>query len=129
MPDDFQAQPSNQPQPARSEFQDAPEYVLRKPRSGMPAWGWLLILLGLGLPLVCGGLMVVAMGVFWHRTAKAPMPVPPASTPVLEREIGDDSDLPTNYNLDRIEKIPPAPVPAPDADPKDRLPPKSAPRP
>jgi len=128
MPSDFQPQPSQQPRPARSEFEEAPEYILRKPRSGMPAWGWLLILLGLGLPLVCGGLGVVGMAFFWLK-ADAPAPPAPALAPILEGESGNDPDLPTNYKVDGLEKIePPTPVPAPDAEPKDRPPPQPAPQ-
>ena len=122
MPDDFQAQPSPQHRAARLEFEDELEYVLRRPRGGIPAWGWLLIVLGLGLPLVCGCLMVAAVGFFWLK-ADAPAPPAPALAPVLEGEIGNDPDLPTNYKVDGLEKIaPPTPVPAPDADLPHRKP-------
>ena len=61
MPDGFQAQPPDQPRPARSDFEEAPEYDLRQPRKGMPAWvACLIVLIVLGLGMgVCGGLAVI----------------------------------------------------------------------
>jgi hypothetical protein len=115
MTDRFQPPPSNPMQPARTGFEDAPEYTLRKPRRGTPTWGWVIILL-LGLPLVCGGLLVGVAGLAWSRYSQlgpAPAPVAPPERVLDNSRIGDDPDLPANYNVDNVdfEKIgPPTPV-------------------
>jgi len=87
----FQANSPRRHPDERPRYDDVPDYAVRERRGGFPAWGWLLI--GLGAVFFLGVLFVGASLVVYHK----------ASNEILASdEIGNDPDMPTNYNIDRI---------------------------
>ena len=90
MKDDFQAEPSR-PQNRPPDMDEANDLSFRKPRTGLPGWGWALIAVAV-LFLLCGSVAVVgAMGLLLLGQPAAPpaplvQPLPPAKQPAQPEE-------------------------------------------
>jgi hypothetical protein len=82
MTQDFQAGP---PRAERErDLEDDRDYTsIRKPNSGLPAWGWALIAVVLLFFVCSGATMVAALGIFFvAQPSPAPAPVLAPLSPV-----------------------------------------------